>query len=385
MDIADAELRETIDEIVVCSQRHAPLSNRPIVFVGAGHLAGVLTRRLAGQGLQPIGYCDNNPAIHGTMINGIPVTSLQEAVAGHGRVADFIITFLSSGPKYDVVRTQLQSYGAEHVEHYLPFMIAHKASCLPWFSYDVPATLCGDKARIFQALSLLCDDESRSVFIGSLRFRGLGDLAALHDEDGDDQYFPNNVFKPLVEEAFVDCGAYDGDTLQSFVRRYGGSGIKSYFGFEPDADSFEYLTKRCDGIGISPERIKLWNAATWVRNEVLRFAADATMVSHIDKSGGANVQAITLDTALAGTSPSLIKLDVEGAEAETLLGAKSLIATHSPVIAACVYHKPHDLWDLLLLIRELNPCYSFFLRNHGCGGFELVLYAVPQHRLTGAA
>jgi FkbM family methyltransferase len=263
-------------------------------------------------------------------------------------------------------------------------MIAHRATCLPWFSYDAPATLCGDKSRIVEAFRLLHDEGSRRVFIGSLRFRGLADLTVLNDEDGDDQYFPAGVFKPLAEESLVDCGAYDGDTLQSFVSRYGASGCKAYFGFEPDPDSFNRLTKRCDDIGFAPERIILKNAATWGRNEVLRFAADATMMSHITKAEGTNVEAVALDIALVETAPSFITLDVEGAEAEMLLGAQSLIKSHSPVIAACVYHKPHDLSELPRLIRDLNPSYTFFLRNHGCGGFELALYAVPKHRLTGA-
>lgn len=38
-----------------------------------------------------------------------------------------------------------------------------------------------------------------------------------------------------------------------------------------------------------------------------------------------------------------------------------------PKLAICVYHKPHDLWEIPKLILKLNPSYKFYLRQHNAG------------------
>ena len=74
----------------------------------------------------------------------------------------------------------------------------------------------------------------------------------------------------------------------------------------------------------------------------------------------------------------VVKMDIEGAEAEAIIGATELIKTSSPVLAICLYHKPKDLWELPLLINEINPNYDMYLRLYGSMGLELVLYCVPK-------
>ncbi|HPE80842.1 MAG TPA: hypothetical protein PKZ35_12640 [Gammaproteobacteria bacterium] len=53
-------------------------------------------------------------------------------------------------------------------------------------------------------------------------------------------------------------------------------------------------------------------------------------------------------------------------------------ADAQPLLAICVYHKPEDLWELPLLISEINPNYDMHLRVHSHMGLSTVLYCVPR-------
>ncbi|MDR2260412.1 MAG: FkbM family methyltransferase [Azoarcus sp.] len=75
--------------------------------------------------------------------------------------------------------------------------------------------------------------------------------------------------------------------------------------------------------------------------------------------------------------PNLIKMDIEGAEPEALMGAKNMIARHRPHLAICLYHRLDHLWRIPLMIHEWNLGYRFHMRQHA-PLFELVLYAYPD-------
>jgi hypothetical protein len=94
---------------------------------------------------------------------------------------------------------------------------------------------------------------------------------------------------------------------------------------------------------------------------------------------------VPLDALIADARPTLLKLDIEGAEPDALLGARNTIVRHTPVLAVCVYHAQDHLWSIPLALQQLRDDYAFFLRPYNEEGWDLVCYAVPRMRLTGAA
>ena len=88
-----------------------------------------------------------------------------------------------------------------------------------------------------------------------------------------------------------------------------------------------------------------------------------------------------LDELARGVAPTYIKMDIEGAEVEALVGARTLISTWHPLLAICLYHRQSDLWRIPLLIHSLYPGYSHFLRAHEPDGWQTVGYFVPPGRL----
>jgi hypothetical protein len=92
--------------------------------------------------------------------------------------------------------------------------------------------------------------------------------------------------------------------------------------------------------------------------------------------GSLKVDCVTLDEAFQTDKPTIIKMDIEGSEAQALFGAGRLLNQHQPILSICAYHRQSDLWRLPLLIHSLNPDYRILLRPHIQLVEDLVCYAV---------
>lgn len=73
---------------------------------------------------------------------------------------------------------------------------------------------------------------------------------------------------------------------------------------------------------------------------------------------------------------TFIKMDVEGAELESLKGAKRTIQRDYPKLAICIYHKPEDMVTIPTYIKKLVPEYKLYIRHHTYHTEETVLYAI---------
>lgn len=72
---------------------------------------------------------------------------------------------------------------------------------------------------------------------------------------------------------------------------------------------------------------------------------------------------------------SLIKLDIEGAEPEALLGAEKTIGQMKPKLQISIYHKIEQFFDIPLFLLSKFPDYSFYLGHHTLWFWETILYA----------
>jgi hypothetical protein len=131
--------------------------------------------------------------------------------------------------------------------------------------------------------------------------------------------------------------------------------------------------------GVGPMIIE--ECAAGSHEHKMLFATTGTAGSSLG-AGADQVRVRPLDDILNGHTPTFIKLDVEGAEKDALLGARRTIEQHAPVLAVCLYHRPSDLWELPLLLRSMNPQYSLYLRRYSDECWETVCYAVPPDRVV---
>jgi FkbM family methyltransferase len=185
-----------------------------------------------------------------------------------------------------------------------------------------------------------------------------------------DQYFPRDLLRPRPDEAFVDGGAFDGDTLRTLGPNFGRA-----WAVEPDPGNASRLRAAAD------PRVTVCDCALGAAPGEAPFSSDLGISSALSDTGGIRVRVETLDRLLAGQSPTFLKLDIEGAEQAALEGAAELLGRTKPTVAVCVYHRPDDLWKIPQLLRRLLPGHRLFLRAHQVDGYELVAYAIPPERL----
>ena len=209
------------------------------------------------------------------------------------------------------------------------------------------------------------------------------DFDGLANPDAETMYFPRDLFRLRSDEVFIDCGAYDGDTLEVFMKE-SASAFRKIVALEPDPANFIVLERNWRQLlAEEPHRLEAYPLASGAREERLFFSADGDDASRVLTSGTGDVvevEAIALDNFLGEPAPTYLKMDIEGSELDALAGASRIIRNEAPLLAICAYHKQDDLWKIPLLIQSLNPEYRFFLRPHKLEVWDLVCYAVPQAR-----
>ena len=233
--------------------------------------------------------------------------------------------------------------------------------------------------QISAGLGLWADAASRELYQSVIRYRLAWNAADAPRPCAGLQYFPDDVPRSTGPLEWVDCGAYDGDSLAA-IASLGGT-VAAAYAFEPDLDNFARLVRRAREVAeVTGARVSLWPCAVAGATGLRPFHGAAGEASAIGRDGTSFVSAIAIDDVLPNVGVTDLKMDIEGAELEALRGAERLIRRCRPRLAICVYHQPQDLWEIPLYVRSLGLPLDFYLRSHGHYGFDLVMYAVPHVR-----
>ena len=191
------------------------------------------------------------------------------------------------------------------------------------------------------------------------------------------QYF--DYFEAKDNEVFVDCGCYDGATCYNFAGWCGAKGFDHIYSFEADPKNYEKSKAALEPLG----KCELFPFGTADVDKKVYFAADAFETSCIiskeeaekrNFEGVEEIETRALDDVLAGKRITFIKMDIEGAEYEALLGARKLITENRPRMAISVYHKFEDFVTLAALVLEMHPDYRIAFRHYGFDELETVMY-----------
>lgn len=191
------------------------------------------------------------------------------------------------------------------------------------------------------------------------------------------QYF--DYFAPGENEVFVDCGCFDGATCFNFAGWCGSKGFEHIYSFEADSKNYEKSKELLAPLG----KCELFPYGTSDSNKKVYFASDAFETSCIisreeaekkNFEGVTEIETVALDDVLAGKRVTFIKMDIEGAEYEALMGARKLIMENRPRMAISVYHKFEDFVTLADLVLSMHPDYQIAYRHYGFDDLETVMY-----------
>ena len=216
--------------------------------------------------------------------------------------------------------------------------------------------------EIISMLDLLKDEESKRTYIEYIRTKAFYDFYSLEQLPTWDKYFDEKVYTHNDDEVFINCGSSNGDTIFYYLDKF--DTFNKIFAVDADKERHKQLK----------ENIQILDEDT--RNRII------PVTTLLDDNNN------TLDNLFGNENVSLINMDIEGMELDTLKKARNIITNNKPVIAACAYHLPSDLLELPMYLKETNPDYEILYRkyastsrNRFCNA-ELVMYAVPQKRLV---
>ena len=191
------------------------------------------------------------------------------------------------------------------------------------------------------------------------------------------QYF--DFFEAKENEVFVDCGCFDGSTCYKFAGWCGHKGYEHIYSFEADPVNYEKSRKLLEPLG----KCDLYPYGTSDVKKKVYFAADAFETSCIiseeeakkrNFEGVEQIETIALDDVLEGKRITFIKMDIEGAEYEALVGARRLIGENRPRMAISVYHKFEDFITLADLVLSMHSDYKISFRHYGFDELETIMY-----------
>lgn len=340
--------KQNFDEFETC------IENRDLYLFGASKSAENFIMRNSKYDIK--GFFDNNRQKWNTIFCGYMVYSFDTLFELDKDKVVILITSVYE----DEIEMQLKKLGYHNI---FSSHICEKEGIMNWL---LPIKR-EDYPNIELLESMLSDDLSKKRLHQIVANRESNNPYWGEIFDGS-AYF-NTIFDFNKTEVFVDAGAFTGDTIDLFLQHVNYEYEKIY-AYEPDEINFELLCNKYKQV----KNIVCKKSGLWSKKTTLRFEAKNNEGSKISNEGTEIINVSAIDD-LKNDKISFIKMDIEGAELNALVGAKETIKKYKPKLAICIYHKYDDLWKIPFYVKELVPEYKLYIRHHSLGCFDTVLYA----------
>lgn len=323
--------------------------SRPVILYGMGDGAEKILRVCKERGIAVSGVFASDEFVRGQSFCGFPVRTLQQTETVFG---DFVI-LLAFGSFLPEVMERILQISRRHTLY---------APDVPLFGGGLwdEEFLSAHEHEIGQAYSLLADEQSCVTFADVINYRLSGKLSYLsHCETKREEMY--RLLQIGVEEDYFDLGAYDGDTVREFLSFTDGH-FRSITAVEPDPKNRKKLLRKMPQFE-TDARFSLVEAGVWRQDGEMAFDNAAGRNSALSAAGKIVTPVLSLDSMVGERDCSFIKMDVEGAEREALLGGSRILAEKCPQLLFSAYHKTEDIFSLPLLLHLLQPRYRIFFRH----------------------
>lgn len=177
----------------------------------------------------------------------------------------------------------------------------------------------------------------------------------------------------------IDCGAAFGATAYWAYTK----GAKKIYCFEIDPNNlsiikntitdnkFDHITE------IIPKALGAASGEIFYNYGNNPLMGNITSSKENDESIPIPVTTIDIFCAQNNVHPTFIKMDIEGAELDALEGARETIHKYKPKLAISIYHKSEHMWEIPLLIHEIEPNYKFYCKKNAPMS-EFILHAICE-------
>lgn len=185
-------------------------------------------------------------------------------------------------------------------------------------------------------------------------------------------------------DVVIDAGACWGDTTIAFALAVGDGGHVHAAEFIPS--NLAVLERNLADNPALAARVQVVPKPLWSssgrRLHFVDWGPGSRIVPNAAHADG-TCQTISIDdlaTERAITRVGFVKMDIEGAEWDTLSGASRVLRRDRPKLAISVYHRLADIVTIPALLDDLGLGYELALDHHTMYLNETVLFAVPAAR-----
>lgn len=374
-------------------------TDKTIVIFGAGALGQELYTTLLHHGVSVNSFCDNDVDKAGQDFCERPVISTDELYSEH---RDSLV-IIAVQRHVDDITVQLTEHGfnTENIicsrnnpdtNFIFMYSMVGSQALLAGFKANYPETTILDILKeneqdIEKVYGYLADEKSKKLFISKLAllasnesfylfkrfitlfsepFKEFGPFG--YDGTSEDYYYFNNdVFSLSENEVFVDVGAFDGDTIETFAEACTKRKIsyQHVYAIEPDPPCYQDLIENTSHY----DKISYHQVAFGSQAGTVQFLTSDTEekykvgIQHVN--GNISVEMMRLDDFLDGKQVSFIKMD-PGANVipDILLGSGEIISQCKPKLALGVYHSILALFEIPLMVHNICPEYKIFIRHN---------------------
>lgn len=408
--LAAAEQQPDFLDVLFEEHKQNVQEGAPVVLFGAGSLGQELCIALNNNGINPICFCDSDDSKNGNMLCGIPIISVDELKNIHNKT--FVMIATKNHTK--AVRRLLLDNGfcddkllckEPDIKINMAFLYAISITQLfingikqQFDKRSVLDKLKKSEDKLLYAYNLFADQKSRDLFVSKLAFLAskgnlflFGEFIRLFSEPFRDfgfdnfsappedfYYFNNDVISLSQDEVYVDVGAFDGDTIQTFVQACDQNQVeyKHIYALEPDPQCYLALLKNTS----TYKKVSYHQLGLWSESKVLQFNSSVNsahdQAASISTIGDSEIQVVALDDILQGEKVTFIKMDPGGNVIPAAVkGAARTIAQYKPKLALGAYHAVESIYEIPLLVHNICPEYRLYLRHNTYHPCDTDLYA----------
>ncbi len=320
-------------------------AEKPILLYGMGNGADKIINVLEQNGIEFQGVFASDGFVRDKYFHAKKLISYSEAKEKFGDM----IVLLCFGSAREDVRQNVLKIAAEQ-ELYAPEVPVVGGGLFNLDYYNQ------NKAEFDKIYSLLADDLSKKTFLNLIKYKISGKIDYLLDCETDENE-PYETFLHLSDnESFLDLGAYTGDTVVDFVGR-----VEDYteiIAVEPDIKNFKKLSLNTKDF----KNVTLYNAGISDSVKSGMFSMKGGRNSTSDK-GKTEIEFLSVDEICKGKNVTYIKMDVEGEEENTILGARETILNSKPKMLISAYHKTDDFLKLPKAVLRIRDDYKIYVRH----------------------
>lgn len=345
--------------------------NLPVIIFGAAEMAKQVTEELKKFGVEVSGYAvDEKYFKPDKTYLGLPIFNFDEL----RRTPEKYVFVLGIGNKSDPSGKRALDFKNDSAITKYTILEVYTS----WIDYSF---IEKNQISFFETYKLLSDDLSKKTMKAYLKAQLSDELSEIDALSQPNEYF-NCLTSTVLSSGgvgFIDCGAYNGDTLEKFINFVGGD-YKKIFAFEFETENFEKLKNLVQEKNY--KNVELLNCGVWNEKKVLTFTRVAgSGNSKISNDGEVIAKVDTIDNIVGEEKIDFIKMDIEGSELNALKGAKKTLERCKPALAISVYHKKEDLITIPQFLKEIYKGSRFYLRQHYNGPIYLLcdldLYVIP--------